>query len=79
MVIIMDLYYKNETLFVEINTVLDYENFIRLKRRVFQIIEDYEIDHIVFQVSDGKHANKRMLQAIKKEYQQKYQGNLLIK
>lgn len=75
----MDLYYKNETLFVDIDTVLDIENASRLKRRVFQIVEDYDIDHIVFQVFDGKHENKRVLQDIKREYQQRYQGNLFIK
>ena len=75
----MDLYYKNETLFVDIDTVLDSENARKLKRRVFQIVDDYDIDHIVFQVLGGRHQNKRYLQDIKREYHQRYQGNLLIK
>ena len=75
----MDLYYKNETLFVDIDTVLDSENARKLKRRVFQIVDDYDIDHIVFQVLGGRHENKRYLQDIKREYHQRYHGNLLIK
>lgn len=75
----MDLYYKNETLFVDINTILDSENVHRLKRRIFQIIDDYDIDHVVFQVLEGKQENRRVLQEIAREYQQKYVGDLLIK
>jgi UTP:GlnB (protein PII) uridylyltransferase len=75
----MNLYYKNETLFVDINTVLDHENMSKLKRRVFRIVDDYDIDRIVFQVLEGSSENKRMLQELKREYNQRYQGNLLIK
>ncbi|MCI8575580.1 MAG: hypothetical protein HFI09_03830 [Bacilli bacterium] len=75
----MNLYYKNETLFVDINTVLDQENLSKLKRRIFRIVDDYDIDHIVFQVLEGVSINKRMLQEFKRDYYQRYQGNLLIK
>ena len=64
---------------MDINTVLDHENMSKLKRRVFRIVDDYDIDRIVFQVLEGSSENKRMLQELKREYNQRYQGNLLIK
>lgn len=75
----MELYYKNETLFVDINSSLDEENLHVLKRRIFRIVDDYEIDHIVFNILQDKRKNMRLLQGIQREYHSLYQGDLLIK
>jgi len=74
----MDLYYKNETLFVDINVVLDQENVLKLKRRVFRIIDDYDIDRVIFRVLGAKPENMRALRQVEMEYHQKYGGNLVI-
>ena len=75
----MELYYKNETLFVDVDTALDDENFRHLKRRVFHIIDDYDIDHIVFKVSGNGRENRKKLQEMEVEYHQKYHGRMMIK
>ena len=75
----MNLYYRNETLFVDVDTILDQEDISKIKRRIFKIVDDYDIDRIIFQILEGGYENRRVLQELKREYHQRYQGNLLIK
>jgi len=73
----MELYYKNETLFVDITNDITLDTMAMLKRRVFQILDDYGIDKIIINVS-GTY-DKEVMNAFKKEYYHKYKGYLLIK
>ena len=73
----MDLYYKNETLFVDITNDLDANMMSIIKRRIFQILDDYGIDKIIMNVGGGY--DKAVINAFKKEYYHKYRGFLLIK
>ena len=73
----MDLYYKNETLFVEVTNDIDADTMSMLKRRIFQILDDYGIDKIIINV--GGTYDKAIINAFKKEYYHKYKGYLLIR
>lgn len=73
----MDLYYKNETLFVDVMNDIDVEMMTILKRRIFQILDDYGIDKIIMNV--GGSYDKAVMNAFKKEYYHRYKGFLLIK
>lgn len=73
----MDLYYKNETLFVEVTNDINADTMAMLKRRIFQILDDYGIDKIIINV-DGYY-DKTILNAFKKEYYHKYKGYLMIR
>jgi hypothetical protein len=76
-VIIVDLYYRNETLFVDITNDLNLDMVAVLKRRVFQILDDYGIDKII--ISINGFYDKKAINDFKKEYYHKYRGYLLIK
>jgi len=73
----MDLYYKNETLYVDITNDINLDTISILKQRVFRILDDYGIDKIIINVSGAY--DKRMLNEFKKDYYHKYKGYLLIK
>ena len=50
----------------------------RLKKKVFGILDDYDIENIVLNIiSDNK--NNFLIDDFVREYYQKYHGNLLIK
>ncbi len=73
----MNVYYKNETLFVDVANDITMDTISILERRVFKIIDDYGIDKIVISIyGDG---NKELLNAFKKNYYHQYKGFLLIK
>jgi len=75
----MKLYYKNETLFIYINMILNEENYKIIKRRIFKIVDDYEINHIVIRSCDSDLSSKKLFHKIKLEYQKKYAGHFSIK
>lgn len=75
----MELYYKNETLFVYINMILDEDTYKVVKRRIFKIVDDYGVDHIVLSDRNHEVSSKRLFQRIKNEYHQRYHGLFLIK
>lgn len=75
----MKLYYQNETLYIDLNLRLDKEKARFLKRRIFRIVDDYDIDHIVLRSFSNDLEYRKMLEEIKREYQQKYCGYFCIK
>lgn len=75
----MELYYQNETLFVDVTMALDDDNLKVLKRRIFHIVDDYDIDHIILQNRCGEDHNKRMLKILETEYLKRYKGRFYIK
>jgi hypothetical protein len=73
----MELYYRNDTLFVEVTNDLNVEVLGMLKRRIFRIIDDYGIDKIVINLCGSKDEQK--INEFKKDYYHKYKGYLIIK
>jgi len=51
----MDLYYKNETLYVDITNDINLDTISILKQRVFRILDDYGIDKIIINVDGEKY------------------------
>lgn len=76
---IMNLYYQNETLFIDVNMILDEENVKSLKQKIFRIVDDYDIDHIILKSSLYNLKYKKVFQQMKQEYNQKYHGSFFIK
>ena len=75
----MQIYYQNETLYVDIESLLDDEGIGELKRRIFKIVEDYDVDHIIIHNKSHLLINKHYLYQIKHEYANRFKGRLYIK
>ncbi len=73
----MDIYYKNETLYVDVTNDITLDTMNVLERRLFRILDDYGIDKIVICILG--HTNKELLTRFKRLYYQNYKGYLLIK
>lgn len=74
----MNIYYADNTLYVNFNDYIDNTSILRLKSRIFNILDDYDINNIVLNIiSDNK--DNTLLDEFIKEYHKKYNGNLLIK
>lgn len=73
----MEVYYKNETLFVDVTNDITIETIALMERRIFRIIDDYGVDKIV--ISLYGNSNKELLTQFKKKYYHHYRGFLLIK
>ncbi len=74
----MNIYYNDKTLYVNVDELKDNNNLNILKKRVFGILNDYDIENIVLNlICDNK--NNDLLDEFIYEYEKKYHGNLLIK
>lgn len=76
-VIIMDIFYTKETLFVNMNNNISNNNITTMQKRVFKIIEDYDIDNIVLNLgTDVK--SKDVVSGFVDDYHKNHNGNLKI-
>jgi hypothetical protein len=68
----------NNTLYVNFEDYIDDISVDKLKSRVFNILDDYDINNIVLNIISNNKDNYLIDEFIK-EYHKKYNGNLLIK
>ena len=68
----------NNTLYVNLNDYVDDINMDKLKSRVFNILDDYDIENIVLNIISNNKDNY-LIDSFIKEYHKKYNGNLMIK
>ena len=73
----MNIYYKDNTLYVNMNEDINMESILVLRKRVFDILDDYDINNIVLNVITDK--NNILLDEFINEYQRKYNGNITLK
>ena len=74
----MNIYYTNNTLYVNLNERIDDFNISMLKKRVFNILDDYDIENIVLNIiTDNK--NNILLDEFINDYNRKYHGNIIIR
>lgn len=74
----MNIYYSDNTLYVNFKEEMDYISMDKLKKRVFSILDDYDIENIVLHIV-GESKDSLLLDEFLREYNSKYHGNLLIK
>ena len=74
----MNIYYTDNTLFVNLLDYIDDSNISKLRKRVFGILDDYDIENIVLNIiSDNK--NNSLIDEFIREYNKKYHGNIIVK
>jgi len=74
----MNIFYSNNTLFINFNENVNDLTVSKLKSRVFNILNDYDIDNIVLNIiSDNK--NNILIDEFIKEYHRRYHGNITLK
>lgn len=75
----MELYYQNETLYVEIVSEIAREDYEEIRRKVFHIIEDYGVERVVIQNNCSAFFNRRLLNMLKQDCNHKFNRHVLIK
>lgn len=75
----MDLYYQNETLYIDLLHDINGENYKDVQSRIFRIIDDYGVQRIVIQNYHRVFYNRYYLNQMKHDYHLQYHGDFLIK
>ena len=74
----MNIFYTNETLYVNLIDLINLDTMEILKKRLFRIINDYDIDNIILNVVGGDKKNP-LIKDLVNEYYNHYNGKLVVK
>ena len=74
----MEIYYKKDTLYVNVDECLNDNCMNSIRKRVFSIIDDYDIENIVLNII-GNVEDMELLDDFIREYKMKYEGNITIR
>ena len=74
----LNIFYNANTLYVNLDEYLDDYVLNKLKKRVFNILEDYDIENIVLNIVTSN-KNNYLLDDFIREYKKKFRGNLIVK
>ncbi len=74
----MEIYYKKDTLYVDIDELINNQFMTGLKSKVFSILNNYDIDNIVLNIINDNHKNQ-LFDSFISEYEENFQGRIIIK
>lgn len=75
----MDIFYTDDTLYVNMNDVVSRNDVIKLKKRVFKILEEYSIDNVVLNIVTDDTISKEMIDSFILEYNMRFNGKIIMK
>ena len=75
----MDIFYTDNTLYVNMDNITSRSDIARMKKRVFKILDDYGIDNIVLNIITDDNISSDLLDSFLLEYNQKYNGKIVMK
>ncbi len=74
----MNMIYKDETLYVDIFSGEEIDNINHIKRQMFSVLNQYEMNNVVINILGGGGYNKSLINDLVYDYHKNYKGNLII-
>ncbi len=74
----MNIFYSDNTLFVNVYEKLNSYNVNRLKLRVFKIVREYDIENVVLSINNCK-KNSYLLKDFINEYEVTFNSHIKVK
>ena len=74
----MDIFYSDDTLFVNVYENINEDNISSLKTRVFKIARDYDIENIVLN-TNGYRKSNYLLKEFINDYESNFNGHSRFK
>ena len=72
------IYYKNETLYIEIIEELNEMKYFQIKQKLTNLIYNYGVDKIVVFNHMNGYKNRYFLRKIKSDFEKMYHGDLIL-
>ncbi len=73
----MNMVYKDETLYVDIFSGEEIDNINHIKRQMFSVLNEYEMNNVVINIIGGNY-NKSLINDLIYDYHKNYKGNMII-
>ena len=74
----MNMIYKDETLYVDIFSGDEIDNINHIKRQMFSVLNQYEMNNVVINILGGSGYNKALINDLIYDYHKNHKGNLVI-
>lgn len=74
----MDIFYTKETLFVDLKDKVSFKTVDILERKVFNILELYDIDNIVINIINKNEFDYEIMEKFIMNYTSKFKGKMVI-
>ena len=74
----MNIFYSDNTLFINMDEDINEYSINRLKTRVFKIVRDYDIENVVLSTSGYKKSNY-LIKNFLEEYESTFNGHIKLK
>ncbi len=74
----MNIFYSDNTLFINMDEEINEYSVNRLKTRVFKIVRDYDIENVVLSTS-GYKKNNYLIKCFLEEYESTFNGHIKLK
>ena len=75
----MELYYTNNTLYVNIEDRINFTLISKLQKKLYRIIDTYHINNIEINILNDSHYDKTLINDLINDYRYKYNGKLIVK
>lgn len=75
----MELYYTNNTLYINIDERINFTLISKLQKRLYRIIDTYHISNIEISICNDSHYDKTLIQDLINDYKYRYNGKLIVK
>lgn len=75
----MELFYKDNTLYVNIEERINFTLISKLQKKLYRIIDTYHINNIEINILNDTHYDKTLISDLINDYRFKYSGKLIVK
>ena len=75
----MELFYKDNTLYVNIEDRINLTLISKLQKKLYRIIDTYHINNIEINILNDSHYDKTLISDLVNDYRYKYSGKLIVK
>ena len=75
----MEMFYTNDTLYVNIDDRVDFTLIKRLRNKIYRIIDTYHISNIEIKILNDSHYDFTLIDDLINDYRTKYNGRIVVK
>lgn len=75
----MEMFYTNDTLYVNIDDRVDFSLIKRLRNKIYHIIDMYHISNIEIKILNDNHFDLTLIDDLINDYKVRYNGRIIVK
>lgn len=75
----MEMFYTNDTLYVNIDDRVDFSLIKRLRNKIYHIIDMYHISNIEIKILNDNHFDLTLIDDLINDYKVRYNGKIIVK